>query len=190
MDQVEALRAAKKQMLVTQRKDLERALSKVSRKLQSVHPEPIERAEFKIPDANPTVDGLIPVRISPAMLTCAVKEINELGIVGTVEGEAHHHHHHQEDGEAERKREEKREERREERQREKERQNMVRRGQPPGRSQGGEYGDDLEGGGESPSKKNRGAKEVLHMLGGLHQKYRQMGDVSVQLRQRHRIDID
>ena len=131
MDQVEALRAAKKQMLVTQRKDLARALSKVSAKLQSVQPEPIEYAEFKIPDATPAVDGLIPVRISTQMLSCAIKEINELGIVGTVEGEHHHHHHHhhEHDEEEERKRAAKREERREERQLEKARQAMIRRGQ-------------------------------------------------------------
>ena len=189
MDQVEALRAAKKQMLVTQRKDLERALSKVSTKLQSVQPEPIEYAEFKIPDATPAVDGLIPVRISTQMLSCAIKEINELGIVGTVEGEHHHHHHHEHDEEEERKRAAKREERREERQLEKARQAMIRRGQRDAKVLGRDQYDEEDEERESP-KKAGGAKEVLHMLGGLHQQYRKMGDVSVQLRQRHRIDID
>jgi len=42
----------------------------------------------------------------------------------------------------------------------------------------------------SGSPKKQKASQVLKMMGGLHEKYRSMGDVSVQLRQRHRIDID
>ena len=38
--------------------------------------------------------------------------------------------------------------------------------------------------------KKQTAQQVLRMMGGLHEKYRSLGDVSVQLRQRHRIDID
>ena len=125
------------------------------------------------------------------MLTCAIKEIHELGYVGTQEAEEHHHHHYEGGHDHERHGERGD-------QRGKDRSHQETRVRPNRRQAWDDEANDRDGrrptGGVDRDgyevKNEPTAKEVLHMLGGLHQQYRSMGDVSVQLRQRHRIDID